>query len=745
MESHNSPKSSLELHISADRPITGKSDDRLNRSAFAEAIARVIWQWRSKPSLVIGLFGNWGSGKSSVKNLVVEALRDKDGEKIPIVEFSPWQVSGQDILFDVFFREIGEALGKTCAADDSTKKKRISRWKLYSSVLSVAATVARAWKAAMNPVQPTTLSLLSVAASTTLDASAAVVKAGAEGIVSEAALETHSLSELKASITGDLGSLTAPILVILDDIDRLSKEEIRLVFQLVKANADFPNIIYLLLAQRATVAKALDEISPDNGEAFLEKIVQVSFDVPTLNRKQLQSFLFEGLNKLLTGEGLSARFDKTHWASVFPAIFPLFRNLRDLNRFLGSLAFHIEVFRNGDTFEVNPVDLIGLEVLRVFEPNVYSRLPQEKDALTLEQRRLRDKKREEDKHRIDNLVGLASNERRPVVSKLIAELFPPSGLSHGLYAQSDDQENRWFKELRVCSYQVFDRYFQLATPEGDVSQADIDELINQMSDQKALGGIFARLAERDLLETMLLRLHSLSLSEALPLDHASSFLAALFEIEIKERQYGFLETGPKARITGITYWYLHRMDERGRIDTLKKALNRTKGIGIAVDTTGLFANNTESKGSMELFVASDEGSEELKQACLAAIKRVTEESPLLSSNADLGFLGYWSVWDLDAATTWLSSYLRTRANVVHFLRSIVDTSSGTGGNKRYIMLSKLGSLISLDELKGRISTYLNGDFSEEESEILNLVRASFKRIDEGKVEDPFLILREDHS
>jgi hypothetical protein len=187
------------------------------------------------------------------------------------------------------------------------------------------------------------------------------------------------------------------------------------------------------------------------------------------------------------------------------------------------------------------------------------------------------------------------------------------------------------------------------------------------------------------------------------------------------------------------------MDERGRIDTLKKALNRTKGIGIAVDTTGLFANNTESKGSMEPFVASDEGCAELKQSCLAAIKRVTEESPLLSSNADLGFLGYWSFWDSDAATTWLSSYLKTRANVVHFLRSIVDTSSGTGGNKRYIMLSKLGSLISLDELKGRISTYLNGDFSEEESEILNLVRASFKRIDEGKVEDPFLILREDHS
>jgi hypothetical protein len=70
----------------------------------------------------------------------------------------------------------------------------------------------------------------------------------------------------------------------------------------------------------------------------------------------------------------------------------------------------------------------------------------------------------------------------------------------------------------------------------------------------------------------------------------------------------------------------------------------------------------------------------------------------------------------------------------------VGTSSGTDGNRRYILLSKLGIPITSEELKRRISTYLDGDYSEEESEILNLVNASFKRIDEGKEEDPFLII-----
>jgi hypothetical protein len=370
---------------------------------------------------------------------------------------------------------------------------------------------------------------------------------------------------------------------------------------------------------------------------------------------------------------------------------------------------------------------------------VYRRLPQEKEVLTLESRGFREKKRDEDKRRIDDLVILASNERKESVSKLIAELFPPSGLLRGRYSASDGQENRWFKELRVCSYKAFDRYFQLATPEGDVSQADIDELIGQMCNKESLQGIFASLTRRDLLETMLQRLHSLS--EALPLDHASTFLAALFELEFEEREYDLFETPPKDRVVGFTFWYLHRMDERGRVETLKAALTATDGIGIAVNVAGSFITFAEPKGQIEPFLESEEAREELKGACLAAINRVTKQNSPFTPRLDLCFLRYWVSWDPDAAAAWLLAYLQTRGNVVHFLESIVSTSNGTGGRKQYFILSSLGNLIKLDELRERISTYLTGDLSSEEGELLKLVNASFKRIDEGVAEDPYLIIQ----
>jgi predicted KAP-like P-loop ATPase len=191
---------------------------------------------------------------------------------------------------------------------------------------------------------------------------------------------------------------------------------------------------------------------------------------------------------------------------------------------LAGLAFHVELFRNGETFEVNAVDLIALEALRFFERDLHKRLSQEKEVLTLEPRWFRKEKRNEDKKRVQDLFALVSEHRRDAVQKVMGEIFPPSA---GNY--SSDFESTWFQQLRVCSHQTFDRYFQLTTPEGDVSQGEIDGLIGSMSSKEELDAIFASLVQRDLLDVMLARLSSLK--ETLPLENAPTFLASLLDIE----------------------------------------------------------------------------------------------------------------------------------------------------------------------------------------------------------------------
>lgn len=106
--------------FSSDRPINYQSEDLLGRVGFADSLALAIKGWTGNDSLVIALYGPWGSGKSSIKNMVLELLRKAKKECPFIVEFTPWQWSGQEQLAEAFFREIGTVLEKA----DKTKGKK---------------------------------------------------------------------------------------------------------------------------------------------------------------------------------------------------------------------------------------------------------------------------------------------------------------------------------------------------------------------------------------------------------------------------------------------------------------------------------------------------------------------------------------------------------------------------------------------------------------------------------------------
>ena len=105
------PKQPAE-RFSADRPIEGRVQDRLGRRQFAEAIASAVRGWVGHDSLVIGLYGVWGSGKSSVKNMVIEALNEGAGSRSEIAEFNSWEFPNREKLSAAFFDQIGIAIGR---------------------------------------------------------------------------------------------------------------------------------------------------------------------------------------------------------------------------------------------------------------------------------------------------------------------------------------------------------------------------------------------------------------------------------------------------------------------------------------------------------------------------------------------------------------------------------------------------------------------------------------------------------
>jgi Cdc6-like AAA superfamily ATPase len=125
--------------FSPERPIVSRDADELDRAPFAEHIAAAIRGWTGNDSLVLALYGEWGTGKSSLKNLVVEALRSDPQHSPYIVEFNPWQWAGQEQVSQAFFREIGSTLGRKDSGEQA--KASAKRWRKYGAFLGLGAEV----------------------------------------------------------------------------------------------------------------------------------------------------------------------------------------------------------------------------------------------------------------------------------------------------------------------------------------------------------------------------------------------------------------------------------------------------------------------------------------------------------------------------------------------------------------------------------------------------------------------------
>ena len=65
----------------ADKPIEKADEDLLGRSDFAKQFGKSICEYDSKDGLVIGLYGKWGSGKTSIINMAISEIPVAKSEK----------------------------------------------------------------------------------------------------------------------------------------------------------------------------------------------------------------------------------------------------------------------------------------------------------------------------------------------------------------------------------------------------------------------------------------------------------------------------------------------------------------------------------------------------------------------------------------------------------------------------------------------------------------------------------------
>lgn len=348
-------ESSVATISAIDAPLKGKAEDKLEREAFASLVRTSLLLSNDQGATIVAITGGWGSGKSSVANM---ALEDIDDSLAKVVRFDPWMVTSAEALAREFFATLGNAAFPS--ADG--KARKAARAKFYDYAAR-AMDLVSIGTGALGSVAPGA----SVISSTSKKVGA-LMQTAADVLEQQA--RQPSLRDARDEISGLLRTLKTPILVVIDDIDRLSHDEVRTTFQIIKACADFPNVRYLLLYDRDQVIHALEE-SVNDPAAFLEKIVGQSFDLPEATTVQRTELLTAHLASLGFHVGLSEQA-RGRLGSVFnEVLLPGLPTVRHVKRFVNTVRSLLPGVIQDGFLNVDPGDFLALEYIRQYAPDLY--------------------------------------------------------------------------------------------------------------------------------------------------------------------------------------------------------------------------------------------------------------------------------------------------------------------------------------------------------------------------------------
>jgi predicted KAP-like P-loop ATPase len=646
-----------ERSVSADRPLLSPTSDLLGYAPFAELLAAAIADAGTNEGLVIALYGPWGSGKTTVLNFVRSYLFDRP-EDFEFVSFNPWWFSGREDLTRRFFSLITKSIrpGRQRYED---LRRRFGEFSAAIGELPLpGATTGRfASKVVTPPLQ--------------------------------------DVAALKQQISELLQQYERKIVVFVDDVDRLAHDEIMEVFRLVKAVGDFPNVVYVLALDRDVALRAIGRTLDEQAESYLEKIVQVPFDLPPPDRAALRRMLIAGLDAIFSQELQKERFDGSRWTSLYlDGIDFLLRTPRDVTRLLNVLGFTAAPARG----EVDAVDFIGVEALRVFRPKVYDIVRRNRDMFAGPAPTGPYSQGGRTERETFHNAWLADEQpEADWLKRYLSQLFPGLQGIWGGSSYGASWEGSWRRNLRVASPDVFDVYFRLSVPAEAISAAEMEGLVDLTVDRKLFATRLQELAQRDReggtsrLRAYLERLEDYT-DEVISESSIPTAVGAIFDVadelqEPKDGTRGVFDWDNDVRFGRLVHQLLRRLPEQARFELLQTVVGNGTALAFALREVGIFGQE-QGEGTdqparpEEEWTVTTEHLHELQQSLVDRIRDTAEAGLLLNVSELPRMLWRWLDWgsELDVRD-WVASAIAPDAGLVQLLIAFLNpiTSCPTHG------------------------------------------------------------------
>ena len=524
------------VSIRTDNPIQKIEDDALGRANLARSFAEQVLSLDVSEGIVVGVLGPWGSGKTSFVNLARTYLERVD---VAVLDFNPWMFSGAEQLVESFFVEISVQLKlrpELAELGDNLEN--------YGEIFS-----GMGWLPLVGPWIERSRAATNVLAK--------LLQRRKEGV-----------RERRTKVEKALAVLRKPLVVVLDDIDRLTTSEIREIFRLVRLIANFQNVIYIVAFDRARVEEALSEQGIP-GRDYLEKILQVGIDLPAIPVDILNNQILQAIDRALSTVDNKGPFDENVWPDIFMEIIrPLLRNMRDVRRY--AVAIHGTV-RTLDG-QVSLADVLALEAIRVFLPDVFRHLHGAVEGLTTTSTHAYGGRTEAPhlKEQVDRLIG-AANRHSNIVRALVQRLFPGGQRHLGGSYYGDGWSARWLRERRVAHQDILRFYLERVVGEGLQAFTDAEQAWAHMANGEALE-TFLRSLDAERLQDVIASLEPYE-DEYTP-EHVLPASVILLNLvpALPERHRGLFDLDTRMVVGRVVYRLLRSLKEPEAIETVVREI-----------------------------------------------------------------------------------------------------------------------------------------------------------------------------
>ena len=278
-------------------------------------------------AFAVAIIGGWGTGKTVFLNKMKEKLKPK----AIVVDFKPWNSQNDRHLVKDFFDTLAQQLSPYYSEIETPLKKYVNM--LYSMRMHINSDLILQHLPQYQP---------------------------------------EDLESRKAHIEEALACIGKPIVVTIDDLDRLEAKEIFEVLRIIRNTAQFKNVIYIVTYDKEYIISQLESeihVSAD----YLEKIFQLELSMPKVDERALEESFRNCCRSMidritLVNQALN-QLTEDDYHFIIKSLYSYRKIKRFARQFTFNANFMVKSF--ADSTLVSYFDVMVLNIIQMMDDRLY--------------------------------------------------------------------------------------------------------------------------------------------------------------------------------------------------------------------------------------------------------------------------------------------------------------------------------------------------------------------------------------